>query len=145
MLASVASAAVRGVESYLVRVEVNLAPGLPSFAVVGLPEGAVREGRERVTAALHNTGRPLPLRRITVNLAPAGSTCLKRAPPGARGLKGRAPARPCRRWRRRATARRGPEGLLHPLCGPRRPGSLGRAGGAALARPRRPWRAHGRS
>lgn len=71
MLASVASAAVRGVESYLVRVEVNLASGLPSFAVVGLPEGAVREGRERVTAALQNAGRPLPLRRITVNLAPA--------------------------------------------------------------------------
>ena len=44
MLASVASAAVRGVESYLVRVEVSLAPGLPSFAVVGLAEGAVRGG-----------------------------------------------------------------------------------------------------
>ena len=71
MLASVASAAVRGVESYLIRVEVNLAPGLPSFTVVGLAEGAVREGRERVTAALHNAGADLPLRRITVNLAPA--------------------------------------------------------------------------
>ena len=71
MLASVASAAVRGVESYLIRVEVNLAPGLPSFAVVGLPEGAVREGRERVTAALQNAGHDLPLHRITVNLAPA--------------------------------------------------------------------------
>src|SRR5262245_17107484 len=71
MLASVASAAVRGVESYLVRVEVNVTSGLPTFAVVGLAEGAVREGRERVTAALANVGRPLPLRRITVNLAPA--------------------------------------------------------------------------
>src|SRR5688572_26488591 len=71
MLASVASAAVRGVESFLVRVEVNLASGLPSFAVVGLAEGAVREGRERVTAALQNVGHVLPLRRITVNLAPA--------------------------------------------------------------------------
>ena len=71
MLASVASAAVRGVESYPVRVEVSLAPGLPSFAVVGLAEGAVREGRERVTAALHNAGHSVPLRRITVNLAPA--------------------------------------------------------------------------
>src|SRR5262245_37935467 len=71
MLASVVSAAVRGVESYLVRVEVNLAPGLPSFSVVGLPEGAVREGRERVTAALQNAGRPVPLRRVIVNLAPA--------------------------------------------------------------------------
>ena len=71
MLASVASAAVRGVESYLVRVEVNLSPGLPTFAVVGLPEGAVREGRERVTAALRNAGRSSPLRRVVVNLAPA--------------------------------------------------------------------------
>ena len=68
MLASVASAAVRVVESYLIRVEVNLAPELPSFVVVGLPEGAVREGRERVTAALQNTGHDLPLHRITVNL-----------------------------------------------------------------------------
>ncbi len=71
MLANVHSAAVHGVEPLLVRVEVNLAAGLPSFAVVGLPQGAVREGRERVAAALRNTGFPLPSRRITVNLAPA--------------------------------------------------------------------------
>ena len=49
----------------------NLSPGLPTFAVVGLPEGAVREGRERVTAALLNAGRSSPLRRVVVNLAPA--------------------------------------------------------------------------
>jgi len=54
----------------MVNVEVNLASGLPSFMVVGLPQGAVREGRERVAAALRNTGYPLPPRRITVNLAP---------------------------------------------------------------------------
>lgn len=71
MLAHVTSAAVRGVDSYLVRVEVNLSPGLPAFAVVGLAEGAVREGRERVGAALRNVGRPIPPRRVTVNLAPA--------------------------------------------------------------------------
>jgi magnesium chelatase family protein len=71
MLARVTSAAVRGVDSYLVQVEVNLASGLPTFTVVGLPEGAVREGRERVGAALRNVGYPLPPRRITVNLAPA--------------------------------------------------------------------------
>ncbi|MBW3535204.1 MAG: ATP-dependent protease, partial [Gemmatimonadetes bacterium] len=71
MLAHVASAAVMGVESYLVRVEVALTSGLPSFTVVGLPQGAVREGRERVSAALQSAGVPLPLRRITVNLAPA--------------------------------------------------------------------------
>ena len=74
MLASVASVAVLGVKSYPVRVEVSLAPGLPSFAVVGLAEGDVREGRERVTAALHNAGRSVPLRRITVNLTPVDRT-----------------------------------------------------------------------
>ncbi|HSG09669.1 MAG TPA: YifB family Mg chelatase-like AAA ATPase [Longimicrobiales bacterium] len=71
MLAQVLTASVRGVDSYMVQVEVNLAPGLPSFSVVGLAQGAVREGRERVGAALRNTGYPLPTRRITVNLAPA--------------------------------------------------------------------------
>ena len=60
-----------GVESRSVSVEVNLSVGLPAFVVVGLPQGAVREGRERVTAALHNVGHSLPPRRITVNLAPA--------------------------------------------------------------------------
>jgi magnesium chelatase family protein len=71
MLACIMTAAVRGVDSYLVRVEVGLASGLPSFTVVGLAEGAVREGRERVGAALRHAGYPLPPRRITVNLAPA--------------------------------------------------------------------------
>jgi len=71
MVAEVLTAAVRGVDSDLIRVEVNLAPGLPAFSVVGLAEGAVREGRERVGAALRNSGFPLPPRRITVNLAPA--------------------------------------------------------------------------
>jgi magnesium chelatase family protein len=71
MLAQVTSGAVLGVEAYLVRVEVDLAKGLPGMNVVGLPESAVREGRERVTAALHNAGFVIPPRRITVNLAPA--------------------------------------------------------------------------
>ncbi len=71
MLACVVSGAVLGVDAYLVRVEVDLAQGLPSMAVVGLAESAVREGRERVTAALHNAGFTIPPRRITVNLAPA--------------------------------------------------------------------------
>lgn len=71
MLAQITSAAVLGVEAYTVRVEVDLASGLPSMAVVGLPQGAVREGRERVVAALQNTGYVLPPRRITINLAPA--------------------------------------------------------------------------
>ncbi len=71
MLAQVNSAAVYGIDAYPVRVEVDLANGLPCMTVVGLAEGAVREGRERVTAALANSGRPVPPRRITVNLAPA--------------------------------------------------------------------------
>lgn len=71
MLAQVSSPALRGIESYMVRVEVNLGFGLPSFSVVGLAEGAVREGRERVWAALHNTGYSIPPKKITVNLAPA--------------------------------------------------------------------------
>lgn len=71
MLAQVLSAAVLGVDAYLVRVEVDVASGLPSMSVVGLPEGAVREGRERVTAAIKNSGFEVPTKRITINLAPA--------------------------------------------------------------------------
>ena len=70
MFSQVHTAALRGVESFLVKVEVNLSSGLPAFTVVGLPHGAVRESRDRVTAALRNSGFPLPPRRITVNLAP---------------------------------------------------------------------------
>ena len=60
-----------GVEALAVDVEIDIANGLPSFTTVGLPLGAVKEGRERVAAALGNSGFQLPLRRITVNLAPA--------------------------------------------------------------------------
>jgi magnesium chelatase family protein len=62
---------VLGVEALAVDVEIDIANGLPSFTTVGLPLGAVKEGRERVAAALSNSGYQLPLRRITVNLAPA--------------------------------------------------------------------------
>lgn len=71
MLATIRSGAVLGVDAYAVRVEVDLARGLPSMTVVGLPQGAVREGRDRVSAALANSGYEVPPRRITVNLAPA--------------------------------------------------------------------------
>ncbi|CAN5834285.1 YifB family Mg chelatase-like AAA ATPase [soil metagenome] len=71
MLAQILSGAVLGVDAYIVKVEVDLGRGLPCMNVVGLPENAVREGRERVTAALANAGFVLPPRRITVNLAPA--------------------------------------------------------------------------
>lgn len=71
MLAEIITVGLRGIESFRVRVEVNLSSGLPSFTVVGLPAGAVREGRERVIAALRNAGFAVPPKRITVNLAPA--------------------------------------------------------------------------
>ncbi|HEV2083864.1 MAG TPA: YifB family Mg chelatase-like AAA ATPase [Gemmatimonadales bacterium] len=71
MLARIRSAAVLGIDAYPVDVEVDITNGLPSFSTVGLPQGAVKEGRERVGAALVNAGFSFPLRRITVNLAPA--------------------------------------------------------------------------
>ena len=71
MLARIRSAAVLGIDAYLVDVETDISNGLPSFATVGLPHGAVKEGRERVYAALANSDFLFPLKRITVNLAPA--------------------------------------------------------------------------
>ncbi|HUF36528.1 MAG TPA: YifB family Mg chelatase-like AAA ATPase, partial [Gemmatimonadales bacterium] len=71
MLARIRSAALLGIDAYPVDVEVDISSGLPSFSTVGLPHGAVKEGRERVSAALANAGFEFPLRRITVNLAPA--------------------------------------------------------------------------
>jgi magnesium chelatase family protein len=62
---------VLGVDAYLVAVETDVASGLPSFSTVGLPVGAVKEGKERVVAALQNSGFQVPPKRITVNLAPA--------------------------------------------------------------------------
>lgn len=71
MLAKVTSGTVLGVDGRLVEVEVDIALGLPAFTVVGLPEGAVRESKDRVKAAIKNSGYEFPNRRITVNLAPA--------------------------------------------------------------------------
>ncbi len=71
MLARVRSAAVLGIDAYLVDVETDITSGLPSFTTVGLPQGAVKEGRERVGASIANSDFSFPLKRITVNLAPA--------------------------------------------------------------------------
>lgn len=71
MLARVTSSAVLGVEAYLVDVEVDIAGGLPAFTIVGLPDAAVQESRERVRSAIRNSGFDFPQRRITINLAPA--------------------------------------------------------------------------
>lgn len=72
MLAKVTSAALVGLDSVLIEVEIDIASqGLPSFTIVGLPDKAVEEARERVRAALKNSGADFPAKRITVNLAPA--------------------------------------------------------------------------
>jgi len=71
MLASVLAATLHGLEGRPVRVEVDVAPGLPGFTIVGLADAALREARERVRGALRNSGFVHPPRRITVNLAPA--------------------------------------------------------------------------
>lgn len=72
MFTTVCSAAVYGLQAYLVRVEVDLAGGLPSFQMVGSLGGEVKESRERVCVAMKNSGFQLPPSHITVNLAPAG-------------------------------------------------------------------------
>lgn len=71
MLARVTSSALLGVDAYLVDVEVDLSNGLPAFNIVGLPDTAVQESRERVRSAIRNSGFDFPQRRITINLAPA--------------------------------------------------------------------------
>ena len=71
MLAKVLSSALIGIDAYVVEVEVDISQGLPSFSTVGLAEGAVRESKERVKAAVKNSGYHFPPDRITVNLAPA--------------------------------------------------------------------------
>jgi magnesium chelatase family protein len=71
MLAKVNSCAVVGLEGYMVQVEVDISAGLPAFFVVGLPDEAVQESRERVRAAVRNSSYTFPMRRVAVNLAPA--------------------------------------------------------------------------
>ena len=71
MLASIASACLLGIDGHAVRVEVHLSAGLPGFSIVGLPDTACREARDRVRAAITNSGFSFPQRKITVNLAPS--------------------------------------------------------------------------
>jgi magnesium chelatase family protein len=71
LLARVLSSAVLGIDAYQVEVEVDITSGLPTFTTVGLPETAVKESKERVKAAVNNSGYRFPDDRITVNLAPA--------------------------------------------------------------------------
>ena len=71
MLANSHTCAVVGLDGFVVQVEVDISPGLPAFHIVGLPDTAVQEAKERVRAALRNSGCEFPLKRIAVNLAPA--------------------------------------------------------------------------
>src|SRR5690349_15909399 len=71
VLASLRTAALFGLDACPVNVEVDVVFGLPSFAMVGLPDASVRESRDRVRSAIRNSGYEFPPHRITVNLAPA--------------------------------------------------------------------------
>ena len=79
MLARCSGAALSGLEAVAVTVEVDITPGLPGLQVVGLPDAAVQEARERVRAAIRNSGLKVPLTRVVVSLAPAD---LRKAGPG---------------------------------------------------------------
>ena len=72
MICSVRTMAINGIQGFPVTVECYITNGLPAFDIVGLPDAAVKEARERVRAAAKNSGMRFPTGRITVNLAPAG-------------------------------------------------------------------------
>lgn len=71
MLAKIKTAAMIGLDAHMVEVEVDISPGLPVTLIVGLPDVAVKEARDRVRAAIRNSGCTFPVKRITINLAPA--------------------------------------------------------------------------
>ena len=71
MLGKVLSGAVLGINAYIVKVEAHIEGGLPFFVTVGLPDGAVRESKERVLAAIKNSGFHFAINRFIINLAPA--------------------------------------------------------------------------
>ncbi len=71
MISKLSSAALYGIDGFLVDVETDISNGLPGFDIVGLPDAAVKESKERIRAAIKNTGLAMPAKHITVNLAPA--------------------------------------------------------------------------
>ena len=103
MLAKVWSCAVIGLDGVLVEVEVDLGQGLPGLTIVGLPDAAVQESKERVRAAIRNSGGSFPLKRITINLAPADVR--KEGPPNDRSAYHRAAGRRHDEWCVRAGRR----------------------------------------
>ena len=138
MLAIVPSATLHGLDGRFIRVEVDVAPGLPGFTIVGLADAALQEARERVRGALRNAGFVHPPRRITVNLAPADlrkagaslDLAMARRDPARVGA-GPGRAGPARADRRAVARRRGPVRAGRPADG-RRP----RAARAATRRRR---------
>jgi magnesium chelatase family protein len=73
MISRVDSLGLNGINGYAVSVECYISGGLPAFDIVGLPDAAVKEARERVRAAIKNSGYKFPVSRITLNLAPANT------------------------------------------------------------------------
>ena len=71
MLAKLRSMSVMGIEAFEIAIEADITDMLPSFAIVGLPDGAVRESKERVMSAIKNCGFEFPDRKVTINMAPA--------------------------------------------------------------------------
>ena len=71
MLSNILSGCINALDGFLVSVEVDISAGMPSFSLVGLPEQEVKEAKDRVLAAIRNSGFDVPLKKITVNLAPA--------------------------------------------------------------------------
>ena len=71
MIVKVISSTVVGIDSYPVDVEVDISPGLPQFSTVGLPDAAIKESKDRIKAAIKNSGYRFPRNHVTVNLAPA--------------------------------------------------------------------------
>ena len=71
MLSKIYSSATYGIDAYLVEVETNVEQQIPGFTIVGLPDNAVKESKERVITAIKNSGYKFPIKRITINLAPA--------------------------------------------------------------------------
>jgi magnesium chelatase family protein len=71
MLSKVISCGLLGIDGYIINVETDISNGIPSFEIVGLGDTAVKEAKERVRAAIRNSGLEFPIKRITVNLAPA--------------------------------------------------------------------------
>ena len=152
MLSFISSCGLSGIEGFPVDVEVNLAHGMPMFEIVGLPDASVKESRERVRAALKNSGYSFPAERLTVNLAPADQK--KEGPlrpahraghPGVHGARGAGSGRRRVRVRRAVTGRFRAAGARHAADGHLRPGArrAARAGVGGECQRGQPYRRAG--